>query len=115
MRTHNPRRILLLALGGTIACKETPQGRKPRLTARELLRAIPRSPRIEVTPIDFLRLTIVYPKDFPRNGSRPLFIYSYGAYGHCWYKYDSTSYNRFCNIRSINSNKFFGYYVYPER
>ncbi|OYY91142.1 MAG: S9 family peptidase [Sphingomonas sp. 28-66-16] len=27
-------------------------------------------------------VSIVYPKDFPRDGSRPLFLYAYGAYGH---------------------------------
>lgn len=27
-------------------------------------------------------VSIVYPHDFPRDGSRPLFLYSYGAYGH---------------------------------
>jgi oligopeptidase B len=27
-------------------------------------------------------VSIVYPKDFPRDGSRPLFLYAYGAYGY---------------------------------
>ncbi|MBB3695769.1 S9 family peptidase [Sphingomonas sp. BK580] len=27
-------------------------------------------------------VSIVYPRDFPRDGSRPLFLYAYGAYGH---------------------------------
>ncbi|TCP34960.1 S9 family peptidase [Sphingomonas sp. BK235] len=27
-------------------------------------------------------VSIVYPHDFPRDGSRPLFLYAYGAYGH---------------------------------
>ena len=27
-------------------------------------------------------VSIVYPAGFPRDGSRPLFLYSYGAYGH---------------------------------
>lgn len=27
-------------------------------------------------------VSIVYPADFPRDGSRPLFLYAYGAYGH---------------------------------
>src|SRR3546814_8498316 len=26
-------------------------------------------------------VSIVYPKGFPRDGSRPLFLYAYGAYG----------------------------------
>ena len=27
-------------------------------------------------------VSIVYPRDFPRDGSGRLFLYSYGAYGH---------------------------------
>ena len=27
-------------------------------------------------------VSIVYPKDFPKDGTAPLFLYSYGAYGH---------------------------------
>jgi oligopeptidase B len=27
-------------------------------------------------------VSVVYPKDFPRDGSRPLFLYAYGAYGY---------------------------------
>ena len=27
-------------------------------------------------------VSIVYPADFPKDGSRPLFLYAYGAYGH---------------------------------
>jgi oligopeptidase B len=27
-------------------------------------------------------VSIVYPKDFPRDGSRPLYLYAYGAYGY---------------------------------
>jgi oligopeptidase B len=27
-------------------------------------------------------VSIVYPKDFPRDGSGPLYLYAYGAYGH---------------------------------
>ena len=27
-------------------------------------------------------VSIVYPKDFPKDGSRPLFLYAYGAYGY---------------------------------
>ncbi|MBX9795328.1 S9 family peptidase [Sphingomonas sp.] len=27
-------------------------------------------------------VSIVYPRDFPRDGSRPLFLYAYGAYGY---------------------------------
>ena len=27
-------------------------------------------------------ISIVYPRDLPRDGSAPLYLYSYGAYGH---------------------------------
>lgn len=27
-------------------------------------------------------VSVVYPKDFPKDGSRPLFLYAYGAYGY---------------------------------
>ncbi|KQT33338.1 peptidase S9 [Sphingomonas sp. Leaf412] len=40
--------------------------------------------RLEIAARDgtMIPVSIVYPKDFPRDGSRPLFLYSYGAYGH---------------------------------
>jgi oligopeptidase B len=40
--------------------------------------------RVKITARDGTQVpvSIVYPKDFPRDGSRPLFIYAYGAYGH---------------------------------
>ncbi|WP_294197481.1 S9 family peptidase [uncultured Sphingomonas sp.] len=40
--------------------------------------------RLTITARDGTQVpvSIVYPHDFPRDGSRPLFLYSYGAYGH---------------------------------
>ncbi|TPG40505.1 S9 family peptidase [Sphingomonas koreensis] len=39
--------------------------------------------RLKITARDGTQVpvSIVYPKDFPRDGSRPLFLYAYGAYG----------------------------------
>jgi len=40
--------------------------------------------RLKVTARDgtMVPVSIVYPKDFPKDGSRPLYLYAYGAYGH---------------------------------
>ncbi|GAA4214664.1 S9 family peptidase [Sphingomonas endophytica] len=40
--------------------------------------------RLKITARDgtAVPVSIVYPRDFPRDGSRPLFLYAYGAYGH---------------------------------
>ena len=40
--------------------------------------------RLKITARDGTEVpvSIVYPKDFPRDGSRPLFLYAYGAYGY---------------------------------
>ncbi|KQN93640.1 peptidase S9 [Sphingomonas sp. Leaf231] len=40
--------------------------------------------RLKITARDGTQVpvSIVYPHDFPRDGSRPLFLYAYGAYGH---------------------------------
>ena len=40
--------------------------------------------RLKITARDGTEVpvSIVYPQDFPRDGSRPLFLYAYGAYGH---------------------------------
>ncbi|NTS65284.1 S9 family peptidase [Sphingomonas sp. HHU CXW] len=40
--------------------------------------------RLHITARDGTQVpvSIVYPRDFPRDGSRPLFLYAYGAYGH---------------------------------
>ncbi|MGN1020108.1 MAG: asparaginase domain-containing protein, partial [Aristaeellaceae bacterium] len=37
------KRIALLATGGTIACRHTPDGLTPALHAEELLESVPRS------------------------------------------------------------------------
>jgi len=43
-----------------------------------------RTERLHVTARDGTQVpvSIVYPADFPRDGSRPLYLYAYGAYGH---------------------------------
>ncbi|MBB5715073.1 S9 family peptidase [Sphingomonas aerophila] len=43
-----------------------------------------RTERLHVTARDGTKVpvSIVYPADFPRDGSRPLYLYAYGAYGH---------------------------------
>lgn len=43
-----------------------------------------RTERLHVSARDGTRVpvSIVYPADFPRDGSRPLYLYAYGAYGH---------------------------------
>jgi oligopeptidase B len=43
-----------------------------------------RTERIKITARDGTEIpvSIVYPGDFPRDGSRPLFLYAYGAYGY---------------------------------
>jgi len=40
--------------------------------------------RLKITARDGTQVpvSIVYPRDFPRDGSRPLFLYAYGAYGY---------------------------------
>jgi len=43
-----------------------------------------RTERLKITARDGTEVpvSIVYPRDFPRDGSAPLFLYSYGAYGY---------------------------------
>ncbi|MCC2980591.1 S9 family peptidase [Sphingomonas sp. IC4-52] len=43
-----------------------------------------RTERLHITARDGTEVpvSIVYPADFPKDGSRPLFLYAYGAYGH---------------------------------
>ncbi|MES2066997.1 MAG: S9 family peptidase [Pseudomonadota bacterium] len=43
-----------------------------------------RTERLKITARDGTEVpvSIVYPADFPRDGSRPLFLYAYGAYGY---------------------------------
>ncbi|BCA59791.1 S9 family peptidase [Sphingomonas sp. HMP6] len=43
-----------------------------------------RTERLKITARDGTEVpvSIVYPKDFPKDGSRPLYLYAYGAYGY---------------------------------
>ncbi len=43
-----------------------------------------RTERLKIAARDGTQVpvSIVYPADFPKDGSRPLFLYAYGAYGH---------------------------------
>ncbi len=43
-----------------------------------------RTERLKIAGRDgtLIPVSIVYPKDFPKDGSRPLFLYAYGAYGY---------------------------------
>ncbi len=43
-----------------------------------------RTERLKIAARDgtLVPVSIVYPADFPRDGSRPLYLYGYGAYGH---------------------------------
>ncbi len=66
-----------VATGGltTLKVQEIPSGYDP---------AKYRTERLHVTARDGTEVpvSIVYPADHPRDGSRPLYLYSYGAYGH---------------------------------
>ncbi len=55
--------------------QEIPSGYDPAKYATE---------RLKITARDGAEVpvSIVYPKDFPRDGSAPLFLYAYGAYGY---------------------------------
>ena len=59
----------------TLKVQEIPSGYDASHYAAERLRITAR----DGTEVP---VSIVYPKDFPRDGSRPLFLYAYGAYGH---------------------------------
>jgi len=64
------RKILLLALGGTIACEKTKTGLRPKLKAKDLLKFIPLPQEIVVDSIDFLRKTIIFPADWVSLSSK---------------------------------------------
>ncbi len=49
-------RITLLATGGTIACRNTPNGLTPALPAEELLRALPHQEGLELKGVDVMRM-----------------------------------------------------------
>lgn len=58
------RKILLLVLGGTIACVKTKKGLLPKLKAKDLLRFVAPPRGVIVDSIDFLKRTIVFPQDW---------------------------------------------------
>lgn len=58
------KKILLISLGGTIACVRTKQGLKPKLKAEEILGSV-RIPRgVIIDSVDLLRRTILFPQDW---------------------------------------------------
>ncbi|HEX7694161.1 MAG TPA: S9 family peptidase [Sphingomonas sp.] len=59
----------------TLKVQEIPSGYDAEKYATE---------RLKITARDGTKVpvSIVYPKDFPKDGSRPLFLYAYGAYGY---------------------------------
>ncbi|QNQ08952.1 S9 family peptidase [Sphingomonas alpina] len=59
----------------TLKVQEIPSGYDASKYATERLRITAR----DGTEVP---VSIVYPKDFPRDGSAPLFLYAYGAYGY---------------------------------
>ena len=59
----------------TLKVQEIPSGYDAGKYATERL-------RIKARDGTEVPVSIVYPKDFPRDGSRPLFLYAYGAYGY---------------------------------
>jgi oligopeptidase B len=66
-----------VATGGmtTLKVQEIPSGYDAGKYATERLKIAAR----DGTEVP---VSIVYPKDFPRDGSRPLYLYAYGAYGY---------------------------------
>ena len=46
------KRIVLLATGGTIACRQTPEGLSPALRACQMLEGVSIRPDVEVLPRD---------------------------------------------------------------
>ncbi|HEX4694512.1 S9 family peptidase [Sphingomonas sp.] len=59
----------------TLKVQEIPSGYDAEQYATERL-------KIRVRDGTEVPVSIVYPRDFPRDGSRPLFLYAYGAYGY---------------------------------
>ncbi len=59
----------------TLKVQEIPSGYDAEKYATERL-------KIKARDGTEVPVSIVYPKDFPRDGSRPLFLYAYGAYGY---------------------------------
>jgi len=59
----------------TLKVQEIPSGYDAEKYATERL-------KIKARDGTEVPVSIVYPRDFPRDGSRPLFLYAYGAYGY---------------------------------
>ncbi|MGL4314853.1 MAG: S9 family peptidase [Sphingomonas sp.] len=59
----------------TLKVQEIPSGYDASRYATERLRITARDGTM-------VPVSIVYPRDFPRDGSRPLYLYAYGAYGY---------------------------------
>jgi len=59
----------------TLKVQEIPSGYDPSLYATERLMVPARDGRL-------IPVSVLYRKDFPRDGSGKLFLYAYGAYGH---------------------------------
>jgi L-asparaginase len=63
-RPHAARRLLLVALGGTIACVPSPTGLVPRLPGAALVAHLGLPPGLELEAVDLLARTIVFPEDW---------------------------------------------------
>lgn len=58
------RKVLLIALGGTIACVKARRGLRPSLRAQDLLDKIKLPANAGAEGVDLLKRTIVFPKDW---------------------------------------------------
>jgi oligopeptidase B len=73
---------------GTVYDYDTATGERTTLKVQEIPSGYDAgryaTERLKITARDGTQVpvSIVYPHDFPRDGSRPLFLYAYGAYGH---------------------------------
>ena len=73
---------------GTVYDYDTATGEMTTLKVQEIPSGYDagkyRTERLHITARDGTQVpvSIVYPADFPKDGSRPLFLYAYGAYGH---------------------------------
>ena len=73
---------------GTVCDYDTATGAMTTLKVQEIPSGYDaaryRTERLHIAARDGTNIpvSIVYPADFPRDGSRPLFLYAYGAYGH---------------------------------
>lgn len=58
------KKILLISLGGTIACVRTKKGLMPKLKAKDLVRYVSLPRGVIVDSVDFLTRTILFPSDW---------------------------------------------------